>query len=90
MASPEAVAAIREQGGRVYVWPRDVRCCHGFSYLEAGAEPPGGHDFRRVNASGFELWLAPLGRLPEELHLDVRGRRRRRVAAYFDGCAWIS
>ncbi len=38
----------------------------------------------------MEVW-APVGlvRLPAELHVEVRRFLRRRVEAYWDGCAWI-
>jgi hypothetical protein len=28
--------------------------------------------------------------LPDELHVEVHGRRRRRVQAYWDGCAYVT
>jgi hypothetical protein len=30
-----------------------------------------------------------MARVPDELHLDVSGRKRRRVAAYWDNCAYV-
>jgi hypothetical protein len=53
------------------------------------AEREGRVEFERVPSSGFELYLAQMGRRPEELHLDVHGRRRPRIAAYWNGCAWV-
>jgi hypothetical protein len=89
VASPEAVERVRESGGRLYVWPRRSRCCHGFTYLETGSSPKGPWTWQPVDADGFELYLAEVGRVPEELHVDVRGSRRR-VEAYWDGCAWVT
>ena len=37
----------------------------------------------------FELYVALGGHGPKELHVDARGRRRKRVEAYWDGCAWV-
>ncbi len=46
--------------------------------------PPGSS---RVPAAGLELWFrAPGGILPDVLEIGLRGRRRPRVEAYWDGC----
>jgi hypothetical protein len=90
VVSTLAEEAIKEQGGRLYVWPRRSRCCGGTTTLSAATSPPARQDFRREEASTrFELYLpTQLTRLPDELHIDARGRSRR-VQAYWDGCAWI-
>ena len=90
VASPVVADVVSEQGGRLYVWPRSSRCCrHGLEWLEAGAKPREGVTYDAVPVDGFELYLARMVRLPEELHLDVSGRRRRRVNAYWDNCAYV-
>ena len=90
VASDSATELIQAQGGRLYVWLRGTHCCHGMTTLATASEPPAEKAFRRVDSGGrFELYLpAGLTRLPDELHLDL-GRRRRRVDAYWDGCAWV-
>ena len=91
VASDEAVARIAELGGRLYVWPRSGRCCvHGLAWLEAGPEPRAGFEFEPVPTDGFDLFLARMAALPEELNIDVTGFRGRRVAAYWDNCAWVT
>jgi hypothetical protein len=91
IASAGAVELVRRQGGRLYVWPKLGRCCaHGLAWLETGAEPSADWKFEAVPTDGFELFLARMGRVPDELHVDVAGRRRRRVAAYWDNCAWVT
>jgi hypothetical protein len=91
VASAEAVTRIAELGGRLYVWPQSGRCCsHGLAWLEAGSEPQAGFEFEPVPTAEFELYLARMAGLPEELHVDVTGFRSRRVAAYWDNCAWIT
>jgi hypothetical protein len=47
-----------------------------------------GHEFQLFDAEGFELWFDP-GAMhpPDELHLDLAGFRRKRVVAYWNGCA---
>jgi hypothetical protein len=42
--------------------------------------PQAGHD-------GVEVWFrAPAGKVPGVLEIGLRGRRRPRVEAYWDGC----
>jgi len=83
---------VREQGGRLYVWASARRCCSGtLTLLEAGTEPPPGDErrFREIDAGGFELLLdMGMRRLPEELVLELRGRRKK-VAAFWNGQAWV-
>ncbi len=88
-ASPEAIRFVQEQGGKLYVWAKWSRCCHGsITYLETSSEP-GERPFRRVDAEGIELYLdARLGE-PEELVIEAKGRRRKHVHAYWDGCAYV-
>ena len=90
-ATPEAADLVRERGGRLYVWPRTGRCCRSVTWLETATEPEGGRAFRLAYADDFELYVPRhLGRLPDELEVDVRGRRRRRIEAYWNGCAWVT
>jgi hypothetical protein len=44
------------------------------------------HRFQSFQADGFELLFDP-GRMapPKELHLDLKGRRKKRVMAYWNG-----
>jgi hypothetical protein len=88
-ASPEAVRLVQEQGGKLYVWAKRARCCGGpLVFLETSAEP-GARQFRRVPADGFELYLELGLGVPEELVVEARGRRRRHVHAYWEGCAYV-
>ncbi len=88
----EVAAAVRERGGRLYVWTSSHRCCTGpMVFLETGAGPPKGaaRDFRAYEAGGFELLLDMGGRrLPDELVLELRGRRRA-VVAFWNDQAWV-
>ncbi len=88
-ASPEAVGLVQEQGGKLYVWAKRSRCCHGsLTFLETSNEP-GERSFRRVDADGIELYLDERLGEPEELVVEAKGRRRKHVHAYWDGCAYI-
>jgi hypothetical protein len=47
--------------------------------------------FEHMPFDGIQLFVRPVGgRLPEELHLDIKGRRRPRVRAYWNGCAYVA
>lgn len=92
-ATDEVAAAVRERGGRLYVWTSAHRCCTGpLVLLETGAEPPKGgpRRFLPYAAAGFEVLLDAGGRRPpDELVLELRGRRRK-VVAFWDDRAWVS
>jgi hypothetical protein len=90
VVSDPAAQLIDERGGRLFVWTKIERCCGRGMRLVSAAEPPADREFRRVEGCDrFELYLPKrLGRLPDELHLDVR-RFPRRLEAYWNGCAWI-
>ncbi len=85
-----AAEFVRTHGSRLYVWTRARHCCGGGQTLEAGFEPPAGREFRPIdNSAGIELHMPThLGRLPDELHLDLQ-RRPRRIRAYWNGCVWV-
>ena len=83
---------VRECGGSLYVWTSAHRCCSGpLTLLEAGTERPPGAErrFREIAAGGFELLLDLGSRpAPEELVLELRGRRKR-IAAFWNDQAWV-
>ena len=91
-ATDEAAAAVRERGGRLYVWTSAHRCCTGpLVFLETGAEPPkdGARRFTTYGSDGFDVLLDMGGqRLPDELVLELRGRRRK-VVAFWNDQAWV-
>jgi hypothetical protein len=90
LVTPAASDLVREHGGRLYVWPDVKACCGGaMTLLLTASQPEPGRRFERVEAEGFELWFDP-GNLapPEELHLDVKGWRTKRVQAYWNGCVF--
>ena len=89
VASEEAVAFVRERGGRLFLWPQSTGyCCPGWR-LHTSTEPDPAREFHRVPADGFELYLPVHMREPKELELEVRRFPRRHVEGYWDGCVWI-
>lgn len=89
VASAEAVAFVRERGGRLFMWPQSARCCPSVLWLESSTEPRDDRVFHRVPADGFELYLPMKMQEPEELEIAVRRFPHRHVEGYWDGCAWI-
>ena len=90
--SRQAEDLVGERGGRLYVWLDRQRCCQGATFLLTASGPPAGHTFRPVSGNhGFELYLdhGPQ-QPPDEIHLDVRGWRRKRVEAYWNGCVFVT
>jgi hypothetical protein len=89
-ASAEVASFVRARGGRLWVWAAHPRmCCAGTpAYMHAATEePPGVPGFVPVPVAGFELFFrVPAGSLPDVLEIGLRGRRRPRVEAYWDGC----
>jgi hypothetical protein len=90
IVTEQAAGYLRSHNSRIYVWPQRRRCCGGGHVLETSVEAPGGRDFTSVeNSAGIDLFLPThLGRLPNELQLDLQ-RLPRRIRAYWDGCVWV-
>jgi hypothetical protein len=90
VASAEAVRRVQDEGGKLFVRARVRRCCSGrVTYLDASTSAPDG-EFRPVGGDGIEVFLdTRLARPPEELHVELHGRRRPRLAAYWNGCAYV-
>ncbi len=86
----EAADFVRERGGTLWVWAAHPRmCCTGApAWMHAAtAPPPGLSGFSPVAADGVQLWFRGVGnQLPDVLEIGLRGTRRPRVEAYWDGC----
>lgn len=97
VATPEAEAYIAANGGVAYVRSVRHRCCGGgLTVLVAStAAPADAESYEPVGGEGVEVRYRPgaagstaAGGAPAELLLEVRGRRRPRLCAYWDGCAF--
>ncbi len=92
VATPDAVCFIRRAGGMLFVRPAISRSFRlALTVLEASCDPPArALEFRRIDAGDFLLFLHPgIRTLPRELNVTVRGRRRPRVEAYWNGLAYV-
>jgi hypothetical protein len=91
--SAEAAEFVRGQGGQLWVWAARPRmCCQGVpAYMHAATAAPAGlSGFTAVRSADLDLWFrAPADRLPAVLGLGLRGRRRPRVDAYWEGCLFV-
>lgn len=90
IASPEAIALVREGGGRVFVWPLDLEgpsAGRGVFALEASTVSPGAdRPFVRFAGEDVDVFLDTSAHgAPDELHLAVTGWFRKRVRAYWNG-----
>jgi len=92
VASDDALAFVRERGGRLYVWTKRHRCCGGaLTLVESSTEPRRGREFKRLAVAGLEVYVpTTMHELPSELHLTLRRFPTARVRAFWNGCAWVS
>ena len=87
VAQPPVREHIEGHGGAVYLWAKRWGCCSGRTLtLESATEPPD-REFELVHAAdGFRVYATPGLVQPAELHLELS---RGRLAAYWNGQAWI-
>jgi hypothetical protein len=90
VATDEARAHIAAAGGVLYVRSRSHRCCSGpITMLEATTEAPPDLDLYRACPLGtMTVMFASAGRGPDELTIELRGRKKKHPVAYWDGCAF--
>jgi len=86
-ATPELLANVRDHGGSLFVHFRRL----GVPLLRATTKEP-------RSLAGYEVFVVedvlvltrlPVHRRPEELHLSLVGRRRKRAVAAWDGRAFV-
>ena len=90
-ASPEAETYLRGHGGSIFIWPSHHRCCGGrLTLLDTSIERPPERTFEAIAGRGFTVFLdAALRARPEKIDLSLRGIRRKRIEAYWNGCAFV-
>jgi hypothetical protein len=90
-ATERATAFLTERGGMLYVWLSVRASCTGpIRSLETSLRGPGSpQNFVPVPANGFTLCFDSNGRAwPNHLDIDIRGKRRPRPTAYWNGCVY--
>jgi NAD(P)-dependent dehydrogenase (short-subunit alcohol dehydrogenase family) len=90
--SEAAKTHLRGNGGVLYVRARGRRCCSGpLTVLDATTECPSDlAPYRATTVDGISVLVAIAGSPPAELAIEMRGIRRTRVVASWDGCAFRS
>jgi hypothetical protein len=94
VVSGEAADLIIASGGQVWVWAARPRmCCAGApALMHAATNPPDGVTrFARLAVSATPAGVTVHfrdsgGARPDVLEIGVEGKRRPKVAAYWDGC----
>lgn len=92
VATPEVRSHVLEHGGLLFVRMRKGMGVHagGIASLETSTEPPADAlEWRRFEARGLLVFVPRAMRLPRTLHLRLKGRFRRRVAALWNGCVYV-
>lgn len=89
--SDEARTYVAEHGGVVHVRPHAHRCCTGqLTLLDTSTEAPDGDGTAVAFAAG-DLSVRYHGKPeagPGLLSIELRGRLRRHLVAFWDGCAY--
>ncbi len=90
-ATGEASSFVKEHGGMLFVWARRfISVPGGLTMLEATTDPPpDALEWRRIEMRDFLLFVPRKMRLPDELHLRLRGRYRQRIDALWNGCIYV-
>jgi len=82
---------VMSHGGVVFVQAKRSRCCSGtLTTLGIDTERPQNFvESAHEGASGIEVrYAGGVSGQPEELTIELRGKKRPRLAAYWDGCAY--
>jgi hypothetical protein len=89
--SDQARQYVAERGGTIFLRVRHNRCCSGgLTFLDAStsAERDAEH-YKTVLESDPRVRLLETGSvLPHTVSVEMRGRLRPHLVAYWDGCAY--
>jgi len=91
VASDEVRAFVHENGGTLYVSAHRRQCCSGaMTVLEASTRMPPNPDAYFPADPGDPQVQYRMGdsSQPDELVIELKGRRRKRPVAYWNGCAF--
>jgi hypothetical protein len=91
VVSEQAKVFAGARGGVVYVRSHEHRCCSGpITLLDTTTEAPADvADFVGAPAGGLSVrYRGDPEAGPHVLTIELRGRLRRRLVSYWDGCAY--
>jgi hypothetical protein len=89
--SDQARAFVAARGGTLFLRVRHNRCCSGgVTFLDAStSEHRDGAHYERLRHGELDIRLFHLGSvLPSTVSVEMRGRMRPHLVAYWDGCAY--
>lgn len=91
LATPEVRSMIRENGGLLFVTLSPLASIRGAMrrVLTSTKLPEDALRYQRFETKGFLVFLEPGIRAPRELHLQMVGRFRRRLKAFWNGHAFV-
>lgn len=88
--SDQAREYVAARGGTLFLRVRHNRCCSGgLIFLDASASAHGDSDrYERVSEASPEVRLFPATVVSSHTSVEVRGKVRPHLVAYWDGCAY--
>ena len=89
--SKPAEEFIRDHGGTVFVRAHPHRCCTGsLTLLDTATAPPADSaDFESFDTGDIGVRFHPgASGLPSHLTIELSGMLKRRLVAFWDGCAF--
>ena len=89
--SDQARDYVARRGGTLFLRVRHNRCCSGgMTFLDASTSAHRDVDhYENLSASNLDVRLYHLGSvLPEKVSVEMRGKVRPHLVAYWDGCAY--
>ena len=89
--SDQAREYVATHGGTLFLRVRHDRCCSGggLTYLDATTSSHERDTYDIVSASNPEVRLVRSNSvLPEKVSVEMRGKLRPHLVAYWDGCAY--
>ena len=92
VASDDVRSFVAAHGGAVFVKARSQRCCAGaLTVLDISTEPPVDRGtYERVEDPVIDVFLrVAQAKRPDELVIKLKGRKRQKLVALWDGCAYV-
>jgi hypothetical protein len=88
--SDQAREYVAARGGTLYLRVRHNRCCSGgLTFLDATTSEHRGDGYEVQPHEGLDVRLFHLGSvLPTKVSVEMRGKLRPHLVAYWDGCAY--
>ncbi len=88
--SDQARQYVTARGGTLFLRVRHNRCCSGgLTFLDASTSEHGRERYETQPHDDLDIRLFHLGSvLPTKVSVEMRGKLRPHLVAYWDGCAY--